>query len=241
MKYALVTGSTKGIGRAIAEKLLANDYFVFLNYANDDKAGAAINQMFKDRYQNKFSLIKADLSNFEGLHLLTESIKSITNQLDCVVLNVGIIDRSTLNEITPDIWNKVMNTNVTIPFFLAKNIRPLMQKGGSILFMSSYVGTLPHSISAAYGISKAAVSHMAKSLVKEFAAYQVTVNAVSPGFVETDMQKNIPNSIRKSKESKVALGRFAEAEEIAELCYHMLHNQYINGAVYHIDGGYSYK
>ena len=116
-----------------------------------------------------------------------------------------------------------------------------MQKNGSILLMSSHMGITPHSISVAYGVSKAALCHMAKCLVKEFAELDVTVNAVAPGIVETGVQINLPDEIKNSKVSKTAAGRFATAEEIADLCYHMLHNRFINGSVYAIDGGYNYK
>jgi len=241
MKYAIVTGSTKGIGRAIAEKLLDNNCFVFLNYAHDEDAAMSVHQKFNKTYHGRFSIIKADLSSLEGLQLLLNSVYSKTDHLDYVVLNAGVLNRSNLDAVTFDEWNSVMDTNVAIPFFLVKDVKPLMKKNGSILFVSSHVGATPHSISTVYGASKAAINYMARSLVKEFADYGVTVNAVAPGFVETDMQKDIPDFVRDNKISKTAVGRFAQPNEIADLCYHMLTNRYINGSVYCIDGGYNYK
>jgi len=241
MKYALVTGSTKGIGKAIAEKLLKDGCFVFLNYANDDDSATKTKEQFEKIYPNRFSVIKADLSTFEGMEIYVKKIKEETNSLHYIVLNVGVTDRTSFEDIDLNQWNYVLNANLTIPFFIVKNCKPLMEKHGSILFVSSFLASVPHATSTAYGTSKAAVSFMAKCLVKEFVDLQVRINAVEPGFTDTDWHINKPEFIRKNIENKTALGRFANAEEIAELCFHVLNNSYINGSVYSIDGGYDYK
>ena len=241
MRYAVVTGSTKGIGKAISEKLLREGCFTFLNYAQDDKSAEKVQQEFDKKYPGRFLIVKADLSTYEGLEDYIEKIKEKTSSLNYMVLNAGATDRGSIEKVTWESWNNVINTNLTVPFFMVKECKPLMQTQGSILFVSSFLGSVPHATSTVYGTSKAALSFMAKCLVKEFVDIQVTVNAIAPGFVDTDWHSSKPEAIRRSIESKTALGRFAHPDEIAELSYHMLTNQYINGSVYNIDGGYDYK
>jgi NAD(P)-dependent dehydrogenase (short-subunit alcohol dehydrogenase family) len=241
MKYAVVTGSTKGIGKAISQKLLSDGYFVFLNYSNDDDTASNLRQELDCNYKGHFEIIKADLSEFTGLETFIKAICEKTDIIHYVVINAGVINRSYMDDITPNEWSHVMSANLTIPFFLIKELKPFMKKEGSILLMGSHFGLVPHSISVAYGVSKAGLCHMAKCLVKEFANLNVTVNAIAPGFVDTGFQKDVPPDIRASKVSKTAAGRFATATEIADLCHQMLHNKYINGSVYEINGGYNYK
>ena len=241
MKYAIVTGSTKGIGKAISEKLLNNDCFLFLNYAHDDISAANVQHEFEEKYPGRFLIIKADLSTHEGLEDYIGKVKAKTKSLNYVILNVGATNRGTIEEVTWESWNNAISTNITIPFFMIKECKPLMQTQGSILFVSSFLGFIPHATSTAYGTSKAALSFMAKCLVKEFVDLQITVNAIAPGFVDTDWHVNKPETIKRNIENKIALGRFAHPNEIAELSYHMLTNRYINGAIYNIDGGYDYK
>lgn len=116
-----------------------------------------------------------------------------------------------------------------------------MQTGGCVLFSGAVMGQFPHALSLPYGTSKAAVHYLTKALVKEFADRGVRVNSVAPGFVETEWQKNKPQEIRRSIESKIALHRFAEPDEIARLAAEILENPYINGSIVNIDGGIAFN
>jgi NAD(P)-dependent dehydrogenase (short-subunit alcohol dehydrogenase family) len=241
MKYAVITGSTKGIGKAIAEKLLSNGYYTILNYAHDEKAAKETQEQFNGKFPEHFAICKADLSSLDGLNNYLEFISRHTNTLDCLVLNAGITDRSFFNDITPESWQRVMDTNLTVPLFLVQKCSGFMQSDGSILFIGSILGKIPHAVSLAYCVSKAALHFMAQCLVKEFADRKIRVNVVAPGFVDTPWQKDKTDEIRKNIENKTALGRFARPEEIADLCYHVIQNQFINGSVLDIHGGYNYK
>jgi 3-oxoacyl-[acyl-carrier protein] reductase len=115
------------------------------------------------------------------------------------------------------------------------------KRRGSVTFTGSLMGIEPHSVSLAYGVSKSAVHALVKNLVKFLLPYDIRVNAVAPGFVDTDWQKTKPVEIRKSIESKIAVGRFCAPEEIAEVFLMLIENHYFNGEIVVVDGGYLYK
>lgn len=240
-KYAVVTGGTKGIGRAVSEKLLKNGYRVFAVYASDD---AAAEKFMEDSfsYKDRISLIKCDLSTRENADLLIKTVLKSTGCLDCIILNAGATDRTPFDEITYEKWEYVVNTNVNVPFYLVHEFKPhIAKETGRIIFIGSVCGVYPHSVSPAYGVTKAACHQMAKELVKFFADDGITVNAIIPGFTDTPRQKSKAPEHRERIENKIALGRFACSEEIADLCMEVIRNQYINGANLVIDGGYSYR
>ena len=126
-------------------------------------------------------------------------------------------------------------------FFFMQRIVSLMNKGGSVVFTGSLMGIQPHSVSLVYGVTKGAIHALVKNMVKFLVPYELRVNAVAPGFVDTEWQKTKPIEIRKNIENKVALGRFCEPEELAEVYKMLIENSYFNGEIVVVDGGYSYK
>ena len=236
MKYALVTGSTKGIGLAIARKLVDNGFFVYMNYANDDEAAKKV-----DIKQEKCSIIKADLTNPAGAEILSGEVLYENKVLDCLVLSAGTTCRNPFGKVEYDDWNAVMNSNVNIPFLICQKLFPSINSNGSVVFIGSDMGIYPHAVSGAYSVAKAATHMLARSLVKEFAGRNIRVNAIAPGFIETEWQKEKPEWIRKKIESKIALKRFGTPDEVADACMFLLENSYVNGTVLQIDGGYNYE
>ena len=219
MKNAVVTGSTSGIGAVIAD-VLANDGFtVFRNGRNGGD-------------------IPADLSTLSGVNFLADTVMNTTEELDCLVLNVGVTYRVPMDEIDYQDWQMIMDTNVNMPFFLVQRLHKHIADNGSILFISSVLSQKPHATSIPYGVSKAAVNMLAQSLVKVFAPQGVRVNTICPGFVETESQKNKPKKLRTKIENKLALKRFASEREIADMCLAVINHTYINGAIISLDGGY---
>lgn len=228
MKYALVTGSTRGIGKAVGDALNENGYIVFRNGRNP-------NDTYNRRYEH---YIPADVSTPEGVNAVADYILSQADQVDTVVLNAGKTCRKSMAEITFNDWQSVMNTNVNMPFFLIQRLAEHIAPDGSILFISSAMSLWPHTVSLPYGVSKAAANMLAQCLVKEFSAKRIRVNVICPGFIDTEWQKEKPDWIREKVERKTALNRFGTPEEIADMCVGIIKNTYINGAVVNVDGGY---
>jgi len=232
MKYALVTGSTGGMGYAIAEKFSVNGYYVFLNGRSDNPKIA----LSKDAY----TYIKADLSSLDGMTTLADSVLRITQSIDSVVLNVGATCRKSLDVIEYSDWQHVFDTNVNVPFFLIQKLFNNIADNGTVTFISSTMSLKPHATSIPYGTSKAAVNMLAQNLVKEFAPRGIRVNVVCPGFVDTAWQISKTPDHRASITKKIALDRFASPAEVADVCLCVAQNGYINGAVIPVDGGYDF-
>jgi len=237
MRYALVTGSTKGIGLAIASRLIDKGYFVYINYAGDDEAAAFLNL---DGAKHK--IVKADLAEISGMDLLIKEIlKKDDIIFDCFVFNAGLTCREPFGQVGYDDWTRVMNANVNIPFFIVQKLRERLADNASIIFIGSDMGIYPHSVSIAYSVSKAACHMLAKSLVKEFAHRNIRVNAIAPGFIDTEWQKEKPDWLREKIENKIALKRFGTPAEVSDACMFLLENTYVNGAILQIDGGYNFE
>lgn len=239
-RYALVTGSSKGIGKQISIDLLKKDYFVIMNYAHDE---SVIENLELELLQisDKFKIIKKDLSQPDNVSSFIEEVKKEVPYLNVLVLNTGITNRKEFKELSFEEWNKVLNANLNCPFFIVQALSDYLQNNSNIIFIGALMGIYPHAISIPYGVSKAAVHELSKYLVKYFCERDITVNTVAPGFVETPWQKDKPAEIRKNIENKTALERFATVEEISSTCLHLIDNKFINGQIIVVDGGYCYK
>lgn len=236
-KYVLVTSSTRGIGKAIGKIFLEKGYYVFLNHCNNYECVELLKQELI-QYKYKYSIIKADMSNLDGIDVLYNNIINITNKLDCVVLNTGITNRSSFDDLTFDEWNKVMNTNLNIPFFLIQRLNNMINNNGRIIFIGSILGAIPHGTSIPYAISKSGLNMLSRSLVKVFKDRKITVNTIDVGFIDTSWHETKTVEHRKNIENKIALNRFGKPEEVAQLCMSIVENDYINGSIINIDGGY---
>lgn len=227
MKKAFVTGSTRGIGRAIGIKLLSEGYFVYFNYANSVLSAVELEMTLNDLgFKDKYDVLKLDLS-------CVDNIPRFIN-LDCLVVNTAITNYD--KNISVEDWNKVITTNLTVPYFLVKN--QTYAQGASVIFIGALLGQVPHGRSIAYSVSKAGLHMLSKCLVKEYK--HVTFNTIAVGFADTDWHSNKSAKHLKRIVDKIAAGRLGRVDEIADLCYHLTTNKYINGAVVDINGGYNY-
>jgi len=237
MKYAFVTGSTAGIGLAIAQRLLNEDCFVFVNFAHDEENARVAGEALAEISSN-YCIIKADMSNIEGVNIACETIMKQCPRLDYLILNSYATDKSGFKQVSLVQWQHVMDSNVSMPFFLMQHLFDHMAENGSVVCMGALMGIYPHAISISYGVSKAALHMLCQSMVKVYASKRIRINAVCPGFVDTPAQFSKAPDHRLRIENKIALNRFAEPFEIADFCYSILMNNYINGAVIPVCGGY---
>lgn len=239
MKNALVTGATKGIGLAVAQRLLKEGYHVTATYARDEAAAEACRAKLA-ALSPHFEVVRADQSQPDEMAALAARLKA-RGTVDCLVLNAGATLRRRLADITADDWNRVLTINLSSSVFLIRDLLGAIPPGSRIVFVGSLMGIHPHGTSLAYGVSKAAVHALARNLVKEFEGTGTTVNAIAPGFVETEWQREKPQEIRDNICRKTALHRFAAPEEVADAVAFCLGNAYVNGSVLELSGGYSFK
>lgn len=239
MKRALVTGGTKGIGLGIVKMLLAEGYFVTITYGHDKESAAKFKEVF-EKEVNQFELLKIDQSCKVDMKALADHVKK-NKSLECLVCNAGITLRKGLTDFSDEEWEKVMQVNVNAPVFLIRDLYTCLSQNSRIVFIGSEMGIYPHSTSLAYGITKSAVHALARNLVKFFEGTGTTVNAIAPGFVETEWQKNKPQEIRSKICKKTVLGRFATVAEIADAVKFVINNPFVNGSIVEVNGGYNYK
>lgn len=240
MKQAIVTGGTKGIGAEIVKMLLRRGYYVFTNYAHDDRGAEAARQAFAT-IGDGFEVVKADQAVKQEFRAFVSYVERKVATVDCIVCNAGMTLRKPFAEITDEEWERVMQVSVNSHFYLIRDLCHKIPHNSRIVFIGSMMGVLPHGTSLPYGVAKSAVHALAKNLVKEFEGTGTTVNAIAPGFVETEWQKAKPQEIRDNICGKTAAGRFATVAEIASAVEFCLDNQFVNGSVLEVSGGYCFK
>ena len=241
MKTVLITGSSRGIGAAIAQRL-NNEYKIVINYNNSkDEALKLLENL---RRTNPYVIaVKADVSKEDDVNLLFDLAEKNFSHVDILINNAGISHFSQIQDIEFETWKKVISTNLNSVFLASKRAIPNMIKNdyGVIINMSSIWGDFGASMEALYSTSKGAINTFTKALSKELAPSGIRVNAVAPGIVDTDMMRN-DFSYKELEELKkeVSVNRFAKPEEIADLIYYLISDQasYITGDIIHINGGF---
>ena len=239
MKNAIVTGGTKGIGLAIAKMLLREGYFVTATYANDETSAAKCREELATLSAN-FEVLRADQADKVAMRSFAEAMRP-KGHIDCIVCNAGTTLRCSLTEITDEAWERTTQVNLNSSLYLIRDLYDLIPHDSRIIFIGSLMGIHPHGTSLAYGVSKSAVHALALNLVKCFEATGTTVNAIAPGFVETEWQAAKPEQIRQNIYAKSATKRFASPEEVADAVRFCINNAFVNGSVIEVSGGYCFK
>jgi Dehydrogenases with different specificities (related to short-chain alcohol dehydrogenases) len=240
-KLVLITGGTKGIGLAVAEFLADCGYDLLLTYSSDKcTADEVVTKLTKKTGKNIVAL-QADISEKSSIDVISEYLNTNNLKLTSLIFNAGLTLRGNFENTTMEDWEKVFFANVHFPVFLLQKTVKNFDENGNVIFTGSMAGIHPHGTSLAYGITKTSVHALVKNLVKFLEPYCLRVNGVAPGFVETEWQTGKPDEVRKSIESKIALHRFCQPSEVAEVYKMLIENRYINGEIVVLDGGYSYK
>lgn len=241
-RLVLITGGTRGLGKAVAECFLADGDDVILTYASDSVRADEVSAELLEKHSERMVLtLRADASSMDSITVIEKELDSIGRSLDVLVLNAGLTDRSPFNELDVKAWGQVFDANINVPVFTIQRLLDRFGRGASVIFTGSLMGIEPHSMSLAYGVTKAAVHALTENLVKFLAPHGIRVNAVAPGFVDTEWQLTKPQEIRDSINSKISMERFALPEEIAEAYLMLANSPYITGETIRIDGGYSYR
>ena len=239
-QIALVTGGSRGIGRAIALALADAGAHVMISYRSATaEAGSVVAEIH--RRGRKSSAFQSDAASFVQSKEIVEQIVAEYARLDILVNNAGITKDGLLMRMTEEDWDAVLNTNLKSAFNFSKAaIRPMMsQRSGKIINITSIAGVTGNAGQANYAASKAGMIGFTKSLAKELGSRNIQVNAVAPGFVETDMTAKLNEEQRKKLEENIPLKRTAKPEEIAAVvCFFASPNaNYITGQVLCVDGG----
>ena len=240
-KVAIVTGGSRGIGEAIAKKFAengANVAFTFLS--SEEKAKALETSMASLGVKAK--AFKSDAAKFEEAESLVNEVVKEFGRVDICVNNAGISIDNLLLRMTPDQWDKVINTNLTSVYNITKNvIKPMMKaRNGSIINMSSIIGVKGNAGQSSYAASKAGIIGFTKSIAAELGSRNIRCNAIAPGFVETDMTHYLKEGdAANAFLNKIPLGRFGTAEDIANLSLFLASDMstYITGQVISACGG----
>jgi 3-oxoacyl-[acyl-carrier protein] reductase len=239
-KVAIVTGGTRGIGRAIVLAICKEGADCAFTYVQNRTAAESLAEEVH-RIGRKALPVKVDARNYEGAKTLVEAVKKEFGRLDMLINNAGITRDKSLMMMNSDDWSEVIDTNLTGVFNTSRAciITFLKQKSGTIVNISSVSGIHPLPGQTNYAAAKAGVIGFTKSLAKEVALYNVRVNAVAPGFIDTEMTSEFGEKEKKKFLNMIPLQRFGTPEEVAQAVLFLLSedSQYITGQTLQLDGG----
>ena len=240
-KTALVTGASRGIGRFIALELAKNGANAIINYNHNQSEAEKIAKEARS-FGVKAITIKADVSSFDEVSMMAEQVQKEFSKIDILVNNAGIIRDRSLKKMSLEEWHSVIDTNLNSVFYVTREMLPLLKNGGRIINISSIVGQYGNFGQSNYAAAKAGIIGFTKSLAKELGKKKITVNAVAPGFVKTNLTKNIPFFRKKIINYMTPLKEEASPEDIAHAVAFLASEKarYITGAVINVDGGLAF-
>ena len=241
-KVAIVTGSSQGIGRAIAMKLASLNAKIAFNDISFQEENLKTAKEEVEKKGGEAEYFFADVSKLEEVEKMISDVKKRFGRVDILVNNAGINKDRTLAKMTEEEWRKVIDVDLTGVFNCSKAALPLLiESQGAIVSVASIDGQRGNFGQANYAAAKAGVIGFTKALSKETGRFNVRVNAVAPGFIETKMAESIPDEMKMMVKKMTSLGRFGTAEEVAESVAFLASSQasFITGSVINIDGGLS--
>lgn len=239
-KTALVTGASRGIGRAVALCLAAEGARVAINYAGNVKAAEEVKASVEAAGGTAI-LCQADIADSAAVEAMVADVVKEFGAIDILVNNAGITRDTLLMRMKDEDFAKVLDTNLKGVFYCTKAVSKLMMKkrSGRIVNMASVVGLVGNAGQTNYAAAKAGVIGFSKSAAKELASRGITVNVVAPGFIGTDMTAVLPEAVKEKTLAGIPLGKMGEPEDVANAVLFLASDQasYITGQVVNVDGG----
>lgn len=230
----LITGGTKGIGRELVTFYSKKCNIVFFFYKNSED----LCKELENTYDNVKGY-KVDVANHDECEKIINTILNKYNKIDILINNAGILLNKKLMDMVSNEWVQIINTNLVSLFNITKYVLPIMkaQKYGRIINISSISGLKGYSGQTAYSSSKMGIIGFTKSLAKEVGSYNILVNSISPGFIETEILKNINEDYRNNIKNQIHVKKFGNVNEISNVVNMLIESQYITGENIIIDGG----
>ena len=239
-EVALITGGTRGIGKEIAYTLAEENYDIIINYRTENEELMKLKKEIEQK-RVRCLLLKGDVSNFEDCKKLVEEAINRINHIDVLVNNAGITKDMLLMRMKPEDFNEVINVNLIGTFNMTKNVINYMMKErkGRIINVSSVVGISGNAGQTNYAASKAGIIGFTKSLAKEVASRNILVNAIAPGFIQTDMTNILKENVKDEIAKTIPLKRMGTAKDVANVVKFLVSedSSYITGQVIQVDGG----
>ena len=242
MKVAVVTGASRGIGKACALRLAKDGYAVVVNYAHSDEEAKAVLAAIEAEGGTGM-LYRADVSDLEEVKTMMREVARTYGQIDVLVNNAGIVRDEYLLMLTPETLDRCMDLNVKGYLYCAQQavLKMFRKKSGVIINMSSVSGILALPGQCVYSATKGAVNSMTQTMAKELAPYGIRVNAVAPGFIETEMLDALPEEKKKEYLDAIPMHRLGRVEDVAGIVSMLASDTcaYMTGQILTVDGGIS--
>lgn len=238
-KVVVVTGGSRGIGAQIVKTLANENYKVILNYNNSKEQAEKIQQELLEQ-GNEIEIIKADVSKREETEKLIQFAINKFNKIDVLINNAGISQEGLFTDVTEEEWQKIINTNLNSVFYCNQQALKYMipEQQGCIINISSIWGETGASCEVAYSTTKAAINGMTKALAKEVGPSNIRVNAIAPGIIDTDMNRNLTNEELEPIKEQIPLNKIGKALDIAKCIKWLIEDEYTTGQIISINGGW---
>ena len=239
-KVALITGATRGIGKEIALELAENGFDIAINYRSKQEGMEELKKEI-EKHNVRAEFVKADVSNFEECENMVKETIEKFGKIDVLVNNAGITKDGLIMRMKKEDFENVIDVNLTGTFNVTRNVIPYMikQKSGRIINLSSVVGVVGNAGQTNYSASKAGIIGFTKSLAKEVASRNILVNAIAPGFIDTDMTNVLSDTVKEGINSQIPLKRMGSPREVAKIVKFLSSDDssYVTGQVINVDGG----